>query len=127
MTSDFDALVLRLNREGYKVVVTDEASRDKPGTSYRMAIVTGKNIKGGFCEPCGLGDVHYNMDGKFAADNVRCFDKWSKCPMVADLPRNTLMEEKILASLKLLGSEEGYIISNSYDYLDDNPFVFQPG
>jgi hypothetical protein len=74
-----------------------------------------KNITAGFCTPTN-GDSFRYIDNRIAADNSHCFDKWSKCPLVMQLPLdgNVLLEHLIW-----LGSEEGYTHSNSYEYLEE--------
>jgi hypothetical protein len=110
----FQLLVETLRGNGYTVDVST-------GPIYDFAHVTGKNIDGGFCTPSyGDNDAPYwYIDGKFAADHVDCFDKWSKCPLVVKLPENEEELLAILEHLKFLASEEGYNWSNSYSYLDD--------
>lgn len=106
---DFYALVELFRARGYTVTVRDDG--------YLFADVRGKNIRGGFAEV--NEDSYRQLSGRFAADHEECFDKWSKAPLIVDLP--TDMDE-LFSHLEVLGSKEGYEISNSYSYLDNNPF-----
>lgn len=62
-----------------------------------------------------------SLNGRIAADNERCFDKWSKCPVVMNI--NGLNYEKLLISLAFLGSEEGYNLSNNFE--ESEYFVYE--
>lgn len=77
--------------------------------------VHGQGIKGRFCE-LGHGDGYEQHNGKIALDNIICYDKPQKCPLVMKLP---LDFDALLEHITFLGSDEGYEWSNSYRYLSD--------
>lgn len=134
----FDRLVALLSAHGYTVKVSSSpryATRTTNGETrlvkmkkkhdYRFAKVTGKSIEAGFCEP-NDGNSYRYIDGKIAADNADCFDKWSKCPLCLEFPATPDQEAKLLALLEHLGSGEGYALSNGYNYLGEgnNPYHY---
>ena len=115
----FNKLVSFLRKKGYSVKVTHV----KNDGNYLEAIVNGRGIRAGFCTP--NGEVYTCLNGKIAADNKGCFDKWSKCPFVMKIDPCLTFEykwERLLKCLHFLGSKDGYDISNEYLYLDENPF-----
>lgn len=62
------------------------------------------------------------LNDKLAADNAFCFDKISRCPLIMRLP----VDWDVLAKhLDFLASDEGYELSNCYDYLTNNPFPYE--
>lgn len=110
----FKALAEALRNAGYNVKITT-------GPVYDFAYVTGMNIEGGFCTP-SYGDndpPYWYIDGRFAADNSDCFDKWSKCPLIVTLPEDEQGIAYILEHLRYLATEEGRQWSASYGYIDD--------
>lgn len=107
---ELHALAGELKAHGYEIEYED-------GDNHKSWYVRGHGIRGAFCEP---NDQSYAvLNGRFAADNSKCFDKWSKCPLVMKLPCDT---EKLVKHLKFLGSKEGYKHSNGYEY-HDNPIL----
>lgn len=109
LKSDFKELVKFLRRKSFTVVVEKQ-----------FAHFTGKNIQGGFHMP---SDHCYRyINGRIAADNSKCFDKWSKCPLVMKLPCDYNLLYK---HLRFLGSPEGYKHSNSFDYLDNQILPYE--
>lgn len=136
----FNKLVSFLKNNGFAVKVTsnptyklEKDEKEEDGFklvklprkyNYRFALVTGKRIQAGFCEP--NNGSYRVINGKIAADNIRCFDKWSKCPLVLEFPADSIQEKKLLELLKHLGSEEGYTLSNFYDYIGEgkNPYHY---
>jgi hypothetical protein len=131
LTSSFDRLVVLLINHGYSVKVTSESkytTKEKSGVqrmvkmprkhNYRFAMVKGKGIEAGFCEP-NDGSSYYYIDGKITADNAECFNKWSQCPLCLDFPSDSVQEAKLLELLTYLGSREGFKYSNDFDYLDE--------
>jgi hypothetical protein len=116
MKLNFDELVDALRKDKYTVNVTIESG----DIQYAFARVEGHGISAGFCEYAP--DIYPYISNRIAADNAKCFDKWSKCPLVMELPADY---ETLLAALKHLGSEEGYAISNDYSYLDQNPYPYE--
>ena len=73
--------------------------------------ITGKGIDGGFCTP--NKHSYLSLRGHITADNTECFDKWSKCPLRMKI--QTIDYEKLFKELELLGSPEGFEISNNFD------------
>lgn len=120
----FKILSTALKVAGYKVKVQNLVSYyddDKENKiKYRFARVTGRGIIGGFSDT-DIGVYQY-IANRFAADNKKCFDKYSKCPLCVKLTYNI---ELLLLHLEILGSKTGYRISNSYDYVDANPFPYE--
>ena len=86
-----------------------------PYTAYN---VTGKGIVGCFCTP--NSDSYTYINGKFAADNAECFDKWSKVPLVMNM--KGLDYDLLLKELELLRSQEGFEISNRFG---DSVFTYE--
>lgn len=103
----FDNLVKKLRKNGYKVNVS------LVDAGYRFAKVKGKWIIAGFCEP-NNGKSYSYIDGKICFDNVKCFDKWSKCPYSFPIPKTENQFEYILSKMRYLASPEGYKKSNEY-------------
>lgn len=103
----FDNLVKNLRKNGYKVTVT-------LGDKYRFARVKGKWITAGFCEP-NNGESYSYIDGKICFDNVKCFDKWSKCPYSFPIPKTGKQFDYVLSKMQYLASSDGYKKSNEYD------------
>lgn len=114
---DFDRLARFLRKNRYWVKVKKHNSFLSELAEYRFADVRGKGIRAGFCDP-GLHTTAY-LDGRVAADNGKCFDKWSKCPLVIKIPTNQAEQEKLLEYFAYLVTEEGYQWSNKYGYLDE--------
>jgi hypothetical protein len=113
LMTDFDTLVEELKKNGYRVEVNEQPD-------YTIASVTGKNIRAGFCTP-GSRYAGY-LDGKIAADHVDCFDKWSKCPLIVNLPQDEEKMKSLLGFLEKLGTDEGYNFSNTCWANPDSPF-----
>lgn len=78
---------------------------------YTFWKFTGKGVDGGFCTP--NKQSYRSLSGHITADNIECFDKWSKCPLRMNI--QTLDYEKLFKELELLGSPEGFEISNNFD------------
>jgi hypothetical protein len=121
----FNELVFTLRKEGYTCKLMNGT---KPASLRRanFCLITGKNIRGGFCRPF-TGDNPVDrpypyIDGRICADHSACFDKWSKCPYVQKLPADIT---QILKHLEYLASEEGRRISETYAYLDSNPWPYE--
>lgn len=109
----FSKLIGFLEKRGYEVEVTSYRG-------YSFAVAKGNNIHAAFATVSDEAPGY--LSGKIAADNSRCFDEWYKCPLIMRLP----VDSKILLKhFEFLASEEGFKISNSYSYLDDNPFPFE--
>ena len=117
---NYKKLAKELEKRGYKVkkeMVFERIyynhnmidNRKKPlFTSWRF---TGNGVCGGFCTP--NKHSYLSLRGHITADNVDCFDKWSKCPLRMKI--QTLDYEKLFKELELLGSPEGFEISNNFD------------
>ncbi len=101
----FDNLVANLTKSGYSIEVTKS-------DDYRFAMVTGKCIKGGFCD--AYKDSPY-IDGKMCFDNSGCFDKYSKCPYSLPIPENEAELSYLLSKMEYLGTRAGYNASNNYE------------
>lgn len=114
----YEKLARMLKDNGYTVTVTKEEPW-KYYPPYNFYSVTGNGIKAGFCTP--NKSSYRSLNGRIAADNERCFDKWSKCPVVMNI--NGLNYEKLLISLAFLGSEEGYNLSNNFE--ESEYFVYE--
>lgn len=115
MASAFNDLVVALRAEGYSVEVTREGA-------YTFGNVKGNDVSGGFCtsvDPDSADAPYWYINGRFAADHVDCFNKWSQCPFVVALPTTTEKVQELLVHLKWLGSPEALEWSSSFGYLDD--------
>jgi len=114
----FDDLVLFLKDNGYnsEVSYVEGYSNQK----FPICSVTGMGIYGAFSVQ--NEDTHRYLNNAFAADNKKCFDKWSKCPLVMKLPCDANL---LLKHLKYLGSKEGLKISESYAYYDSYPWPIE--
>lgn len=53
---------------------------------------------------------------KIAIDNIACFNKVSRCPVITYLSDNSLMLDNLYSEFKSLGSKEGYELSNHDEY-----------
>jgi len=100
----FNDLVVNLRKRGYNIAVDYECG-------YRFAKITGKSIKGGFCDT--YEDSPY-LNGKIAFDNKDCFDKWSKCPYSLPIPQNEAELAYLLSKMEYLATKEGYEASDGY-------------
>jgi len=117
---NYKKLAKELEKRGYRVkkeIFFDfiyhnqdvKYNRKKPlFTFWRF---TGRGIYGGFCTP--NKNSYLSLRGHITADNIECFDKWSKCPLRMKI--QTLDYEKLFKELELLGSPEGFEISNNFD------------
>jgi hypothetical protein len=124
--NNYKKLARFLEDNGYQVNEREEKDCRYPSLdihypAYKYWSIKGKGITAMFCTPNKSSYPYIN--GKIAADNVRCFDKWSKAPLVMNVAE--IDYGRLLEALTLLGSEEGYRVSNSYDYLDSNPFPYE--
>lgn len=114
MISHFNELVDFLKKNKYTVKVTQEKYTDSKGRKhkYRFARVIGKNIRGGFATESDF--VYPALNNRITANNIKCFDKWSKCPLTMKLP---LDDDALLKHLEHLGSEEGFKLSNNFCFV----------
>jgi hypothetical protein len=117
---NYKKLARELKNRGYKVekeIVfkhiyhNHEIVDNKKKPLFTFWRITGKGIDGGFCTP--NKQSYKSLSGHITADNVDCFDKWSKCPLRMKI--QTLDYEKLFKELELLGSPEGFEISNNFD------------
>lgn len=60
-----------------------------------------------------------------AADNIRCWNKWSQCPVRLPLPKNDKQLRQLLAMLRHLGSDNGLALSRTFDYIYVNPYQYR--
>jgi len=113
-------LAKELERRGYKVekeygfdykYYYQNTKDNKKKPLYTFWRFTGKGVDGGFCTP--NKQSYLSLRGHITADNTECFDKWSKCPLRMNI--QTLDYEKLFKELELLGSPEGFEISNNFD------------
>ena len=104
---EYTELVNRLRKEGYILHLTKRLDR------YYWEI-TGNNIFGGFCTPSE--ETHETLSGQIAVDNEGCFDKWRKCPIILPIPENEKQLDFLIEQMKYFGTEEGYDVSNEYDF-----------
>ena len=67
--------------------------------------VSGQNILALF----GNAEASYSTTReRIAADNAKCFDKYSRCPLVIKLPLTIRREAELLEHLRVLGTKAGY-------------------
>lgn len=98
----FDNFVKALRKSGYTVKVDNKEG-------YLFAAVGGKWIMGGFADK---GSINAYINGKIAFDNVKCFDKLSKCPYILPLPKNEAQFNYVLEKMQYLATPDGYKRSN---------------
>lgn len=132
MKLDFDQLVEFLNANGYSVKVTTqkefeysfspngEPKKKTERKTYRFAFIDNNGILAGFCTP--NEDSYKYINNRISADNIDCYDKWSKCPLGMNLPVDG---DELLKHLKWLGSPEGYEHSLNYSYLQKRVMPYE--
>lgn len=117
---NYKKLAKELEKRGYKVeketyfgykYLFGNLPPKKKHSLYTFWRITGKGILGGFCTP--NKNSYWSLRGHITADNTLCFDKWSKCPLRMKI--QTLDYEKLFKELELLGSPEGFEISDNFD------------
>ena len=104
--AEFEQLRKALEVAGFSVAHNEHEN-------YAELLISGNNIKAAACTP--NNETYTSLNGRLSADHKDCFNKWSQCPLVVEIPTdlNILIEH-----LKFLGSKEGFQLSNSFDYLD---------
>ena len=110
---EFYGLAEFFKSQGY-VVTVEELD------NYASVTVTNEGIRGAFCTP--NTESYRILDGRFAADNIFAFNKWSQCPLCVAIPTDL---EVLKENLKFLSSSEGYEHSNSFAYLDSRILPFE--
>ncbi len=91
-------LIIALRKNGFEIkkfILLDN------GYSYR---ISGNYIKG------------FIYDLKIIADNKRCFDKPSKCPLQLELPRNQQEIDYVINRLLFWGTKKGFKLTNRYEH-----------
>ena len=111
---EFEQLKNWFDAHGYKTTVEEL-------DNYASVVVTSDEIRGAFCTP-NDGESYAILQGRFAADNEKCFNKWSQCPLCVTIPTDFATLEK---HLKFLASEEGFQHSTSFEYLDNRVLPFE--
>lgn len=96
----FRYLVGVFRNKGYTVLVEENEV-------YNFAIVTGKNIYGGFAT--GHDKEHYKatvdtINGKIAVSNHATFTEWDKVEKEIDLPRTDEDLSNLLKEIELVGN-----------------------
>lgn len=129
----FDQLVEFLGANGYSVKVTEqkefeysaipneEPKKKVVRNTYLFAFIDNNGILAGFCT--ANKDSYKYLNNRISADNLDCYDKWSKCPLGMNLPVDG---EELLKHLKWLSSPEGYKHSLNYEYLDSRILPYDP-
>jgi hypothetical protein len=116
---EFNSLVKLLRKKGYTVKVkTEQVTELKPIETYKSAMISGKSIRGGFCftEASEHSWVYHDIRNLISFDNVKCFDKWRKCPIRGlPYPKNEEEQKLLLAALKFITSKKGFKKSNEYE------------
>lgn len=111
----FDILIDKLKSVGYMIELDSKET-------YKFAYIKGNCIAGGVwygnddlvMDRLGLyGPRYKNM---IVVDHKNCFDKWSRCPLKVPVPENDKQMEFLLKELAFWGTDEGYKISNEYDF-----------
>lgn len=78
---------------------------------YSSWYIAGKNVRGCFCTP--NNSSYRCLNGYIALEHKDLFDKWSKCPIylrISSLDYNVLQSQ-----LVLIGSQNGYDLSNKFE------------
>lgn len=112
-------LVTALKANGYTI---EKSSRKL----YDWYAISGRSIQGGFCTEhnmdAGLNSSVDWLNGKVVVDHKKCFDKWSKCPMMIPIPKTQKELDHIIERIQFWGTKEGYKASNGFDTEKwDNP------
>lgn len=124
----FVQLTRTLLGEGYEVRVVRYKDKD-----YRYAWIEGKGIEGGFCSEHSKDQLwasYPDVNGKIAVDHTKCFDKWSKCPMVLPIPKTKDQMIFLLNQLAFWGTDRGSKLSCQYEFdqwIDDYPDYLREG
>lgn len=84
----------------------------------RDCYFSGKNIRGVAVE-FETERNHADINGRLVFDNIKCFDKMTRCPITLPFPENDAQREYVMEQVKFWGSKEGFEKSNGYDYFDD--------
>lgn len=110
----FDQLVKNLRKNGYKVKVSIE-------DQYRFALIKGKWIIGGFCEP-NNGDSYNSINNRISFDHVKKFTKWYDCPYSFPIPNTEEQFKYVLSKMKLLSSLDPYKKTHEYNFQSENEY-----
>lgn len=132
LINTFDELVEAFKKFGFKVEIVEEKfdrvfyeeykrNDEFIISPYKSCKFEGHKVVGFFAEKTICSFINGRINGRIAADHKKCFDKMSKCPLCVKYP---VSEKRLFEGLRLLGSTKGYKISNSYGYLDCNPFPY---
>ena len=104
---EYTELVNRLRKEGYAIELAEK-------NEWYFWEVAGNNIVGGFATT--HDDLYQAISGQISLDHKDCFDKWSKCPIILPIPTNEKQLDFLIEQMKYFGSDEGYDVSNEYDW-----------
>jgi len=115
----FDTLARFLRKNGYTVKTkTENVSLSRKKEIIKSATITGKSIRGGFCftKATETSMVYPYIKNLISFDNIKCFDKWSKCPIQSlTFPENEEQQKLLLKAMKFITSKRGYDKSNQYE------------
>jgi len=78
---------------------------------YSSWYIMGKNIRGCFCTP--NNSSYRCLNGYIALEHKDAFDKWSRCPTY--LRVSTIDYGVLEKQLRIVGSQEGFEASNSFE------------
>lgn len=98
----FDNLVNELRSNGFFVSVHKEKEYDKD-RYYYIANIKGFGIRASFATP--NNSTYSTLNGKVAADPENCFDKWSRCDTVLNIPKSKKEINSLLETFKTITHE----------------------
>ncbi len=108
----FERVVSLLREHEYSVAVQLVSPRRR--AKYKFASVVGRDIRAYFAP---LVDDHKlaGISGMIVADNARCYNTIRQCPIQLPLPSRS-QEAELLDMLGYLASENGYRLSNNFEF-----------
>jgi len=110
----YDKIINSLKENGFTITEVEDSIEYN---GCKAHIFKGKGIRGYVGEKSI--DEQFN-DSRYVdsilAENEEAFDKWSKAPVQLAPDGSDRFIENLLKELEFLGSEEGFKLSNSYDY-----------
>lgn len=113
LLAEFRSLVDWLSQCGFDISIINY---DKGPPLIFAKLTNTKGVTGGFA--VGNPEIcHSFVFERIALDNDKCFDKWSKCPLVMKL--DGLDKKALVAHMLWLGSVDGFEYSTKFTYFYD--------
>jgi hypothetical protein len=115
MKINFNDVVKLFENIGYSLSITNDEYLFATTANLKSRYSKNKyDLRIGFCEPNNKSYSY--LDGKISIDREDCFDKWSKCPINLPFPENDKQVQFLIDKINWLKTEEGYKVSNEYDF-----------